>query len=99
MSELINREDVQREIQSSFNLGAFRWQDGQDLMDRINALPIIDAVPVVRCKDCDNWSTKFSSGRKSLGNYRCLCQEWSDAEDHRYVYTGENEYCSKGERR
>lgn len=47
MSELIKREDVQREIQSSFNLGAFRWQDGQDLMDRINALPIIDAVPVV----------------------------------------------------
>lgn len=39
MSELIRREDVQREIQTSFDGGAFRWQDGQDLMDRINALP------------------------------------------------------------
>ena len=39
MSELISREDVRREIQSSFDGGAFRWQDGQDLMDRINALP------------------------------------------------------------
>lgn len=39
MSELIKREDVQREIQASFDGGAFRWQDGQDLMDRINALP------------------------------------------------------------
>lgn len=39
MSDLINREDVQREIQVSFDEGAFRWQDGQDLMDRINALP------------------------------------------------------------
>lgn len=39
MSELIRREDVRREIQASFNNGAFRWQDGQNLMDRINALP------------------------------------------------------------
>jgi hypothetical protein len=39
MSELIKREDVRREIQASFDGGAFRWQDGQDLMDRINALP------------------------------------------------------------
>lgn len=43
MSELIRREDVQREIQASFDGGAFRWQDGQDLMDRINALPTIPA--------------------------------------------------------
>lgn len=39
MSELIRRDDVQREIQTSFDEGAFRWQDGQDLLDRINALP------------------------------------------------------------
>ena len=39
MSELIKREDAQREIQASFDGGAFRWQDGQDLMDRINAIP------------------------------------------------------------
>lgn len=68
-------------------------------MGDIDDAPTIDAVPVVRCKECDNWATKFSSGRKSLGNYRCLCQEWSDAEDHRFTYTGENEYCSRGERR
>lgn len=41
MSELIKREDVQREIQASFDGGAFRWQDGQDLMDRINAIPAV----------------------------------------------------------
>lgn len=68
-------------------------------VDDVKTAPTIDAVPVVRCKECDNWATEFSSGRKSLGNYRCLCQEWSDAEDHRFTYTGENEYCSRGERR
>lgn len=49
MSELIRREDVQREIQASFDGGAFRWQDGQDLMDRINALPT--ASPWRRVED------------------------------------------------
>jgi hypothetical protein len=39
MSDLIRREDVCREIQAGFDNGAFSWQDGQDLMDRINALP------------------------------------------------------------
>ena len=39
MSELIKREDVRREIQASFDRGVFRWQDGLDLMGRINALP------------------------------------------------------------
>lgn len=54
---------------------------------------------VVRCKDCESWDTEHSSGRKSLGNYVCICQEWSDAEDSRWVCTGEDEYCSRGERR
>ena len=49
MSELIKREDVQREIQASFDGGAFRWQDGQDLMDRINALPTASSWH--RCED------------------------------------------------
>ena len=49
MSELIKREDVLREIQTSFDGGAFRWQDGQDLMDRINAIPA--ASPWHRVED------------------------------------------------
>ena len=39
MNELIKREDVQREIQASFDGCALGWQDWQDLMDRINAIP------------------------------------------------------------
>lgn len=49
MSDLIDKEAVQREIQNSFNAGAFRWQDCQDLMDRINALPA--AQRWVRCEE------------------------------------------------
>lgn len=90
MSDLIKRDDALEAIKIA--------ELGQEY-DEVEKVPSVDAVPVVRCKECDNWATEFSSGRKSLGNYRCICQEWSDAEDHRYVYTGENEYCSRGERR
>ena len=97
MSELIDRQALKNKLK--------RWDecDPYEFVEiafhAVDDAPTIDAVPVVRCKDCDNWSIEFSSGRKSLGNYRCICQEWSDAEDHCYVYTGENEYCSRGERR
>ena len=56
-------------------------------------------VPVIRCKDCENWDTEYSSGRKSLGNYRCICHEWSDEEDGHYRYTAEDDFCSYAERR
>lgn len=56
-------------------------------------------VPVIRCKDCDAWYEEESVGRKSLGNYRCLCQEWSNTEYGEFRYTGEDEFCSRAERR
>lgn len=65
----------------------------------IDNAPTVDAVPVVRCKDCVNWDEEYSSGRKSLGNYRCICHEWSNEEDGFYRYTAEDDYCSYGERR
>lgn len=27
----------------------------QEMLDRIDSAPTIDAVPVVRCKDCEHW--------------------------------------------
>ena len=101
MSELIDRRTAIKAIDALPNCynGFSDTYDKSCIIGVLEEQPTIDAVPVVRCKECDNWATEFSSGRKSLGNYRCLCQEWSDAEDHRFTYTGENEYCSRGERR
>lgn len=59
--------------------------------------PTVDAVPVVQCEDCDMWNEEDFSGRKSLGNYRCACAVWSNMEDGRRVYTGPDEFCSRGE--
>lgn len=52
--------------------------------------PTIDAVPVVRCKDCKNW------GGVTFGN---VCRRWSAPLAGMKNCTGGNDYCSYGERR
>lgn len=81
---------------SAYNHG---YMDGKNEAEQALEQKRGDMVEVVRCKDCDSWDTEHSSGRKSLGNYVCICQEWSDGEDARWVCTGEDEFCSRGERR
>lgn len=58
-----------------------------------------ELVMVIRCKDCESWDEECSSGRKTLGNYRCICHEWSNEEDGHYRYTAEDDFCSYAERR
>jgi len=57
--------------------------------DRIDDMPTIDAVPVVRCKDCKWWKTNYSWN----GNEHKICvreayEPLREAED----------FCSRGEK-
>ena len=51
----------------------------------IDVIPIIDAVPVIRCKECKQWT-----GSK--------CKRFSFA-PFAYCYTNPDDYCSRGERK
>ena len=62
-----------------------RVYDAFDCLNEIDAAPTIDAVPVVRCKDC-KWS-----GSNRVGNL-CNC-----AINMHLVKL--NDYCSQGKRR
>ena len=64
----------------------------------IFAIPAADVRPVVLCQDCDYWNEWDSSGKKSLGNYRCSCAYWS-VEDGPIFYTAETDFCSYAEKR
>jgi hypothetical protein len=66
---------------------------------KIRAQPTVDAVEVVRCKDCDNWYEEMKAGRPELGNVTAPCSEWSDQENGMARYTCENDFCSYGVRR
>lgn len=57
---------------------------------QIDKLPTVDAVKVVRCKDCAKWSGV------PFGN---VCRRWSAPLAGMKNCTGPDDYCSYGERR
>lgn len=63
---------------------AFRG-DRDDLVDALLAAPTVDAVPVVRCKDC-KWY-RIDGGHSNCG--------WRNMDDD----FSENFYCADGERK
>lgn len=58
------------------------------LWRRINSQPTVDAVPVIRCKDC-----KYSSPNQVYG---CRIHSFADDIDKR-MYS--DDYCSRAERK
>lgn len=60
--------------------------------------PTVDAVPVVRCKDCDMWCEEMKVGYDEFGNETAPCSEWSN-EDGFTRFTKATDYCSYGERK
>ena len=58
-----------------------------DVMQRIDNAPTVDAVEVVRCKDC----------KYSYGNKYCTNDAWKDEGNTVYIEPGD--FCSYGERR
>lgn len=63
------------------------WYKGRPIRRVIDEAPTVDAVPVVRCRDCI-----FCSFNSSNGSYKCTSYNGM----HRRVK--EDEFCSYGER-
>lgn len=64
----------------------------------IHSAPAVDAVEVMRCKDCELWNEWDRAGHESLNNLSCSCAYFS-GEDGYTVCTAPNDFCSYGERR
>ena len=74
-------------IEEFDNPALISWPFAYDnVIDEINEQPIVDAVPVVRCKDCKHCDKH---------PYTPLCYFWSEAG----IRVSENDYCSHGEMR
>jgi hypothetical protein len=58
-----------------------------ELINRINNAPTVDAVEVVRCKDCEYRHDSCFAGN---GNIYC---------DYHHKYFGLDDFCSYGERK
>ena len=61
-----------------------------EIYNMIDAAPTVDAVPVVRCKDCERWTNPIPIEMKEEGDGYCGVL-WTN--------THEDEYCAWGKRR
>lgn len=74
------------------------WDGGYDIerekriRDALMALPTVDAVPVVRCKDCKYWKTGEGVNRSKKVKF-CTYNI-----GHHYARRDED-FCSRGERK
>lgn len=68
--------------------GGYNFERDRKIKDALMALPTIDAVPVVRCKDCKHYRPYAG-----IEDGYCHMAEWYK----RYQY--ENDFCSRGERK
>ena len=76
-------------------------QDSHTMMyesKKIADIPSEDVEPIIRCKHCSYWNDWDSTGKVSLGNYRCSCAYWT-SEDGPTWYTAPTDFCSYGERK
>lgn len=62
----------------------------QQAIDALCELPSIDAVPVIRCKDCVCWDTSWKPTRAIEGAYWCSNND---------IYMESDDYCSLAERK
>jgi hypothetical protein len=59
-------------------------------MEEVGKIKPVDAVEVVRCKDCKQWGGVVYGGR---------CKQWSAPLSGMTYYTSADDFCSYGERR
>lgn len=71
--------------------------DESSIVDHINSAPAIDAVPVVRCKDCKHMRERHYEKPGEEPYIKRACESKYGLTE-RYM-VNEWDYCSRGERR
>lgn len=97
MAEYIEREAAIRVVNGQSSLTMTR----SSLIDSISKLPAVDAVPVVRCRECKHWGDEDGKLQRSDGVLFARCKIHNYLIDGRH--TGwcptDNDFCSYGERK
>lgn len=91
MADLIDRQAAIEQAEKKSQVeGAYGYMDTKSIVDMLEDLPKVDAVEVVRCKDC-KWYGRADKRRFYRG---------TDCLNHRIdTIVPDKDYCSRAERR
>ena len=72
-----------------------------ELIKRIWSIPTVDAVEVVRCKNCVSFEEKFRVANEKTGNVYCggYCYHWDYEMGMAPNEVDGDDFCSYGERK
>lgn len=92
--ELIDRKTLLRKKRYSFETvhGVFPKNEWFFKFQDVMNTPVVDAIKVVRCKDCESWNTWDKNGNQ------CSCAHFT-LDDSRPAYTKPDDFCSYAEQR
>lgn len=86
LAEIMDFIDEYSEVDGS-GLHNPKWCAMEEAKDVILNAPAMDAVPVVQCKDCENWSYQ-----ECVADNICWCNKLEK-------FTWKNFFCADGERK
>lgn len=88
--------DADADVCESYRDGYCDWGFGRkNVNDIIAGIPTVDAVPVVRCRECEHWKPYGSKGARKLGD---PLERYGGCE----ICSGghlESDFCSYGKRK
>lgn len=91
MKRLIYADELKSDILSKMHLAQKEYLHKSHITHQIDIAPTVDAVEVVRCKDCRSFERKCAG----LG----YCYTWDYDEGLFPNEVEDNDFCSYGERR
>lgn len=77
-------------IKGQFIAGVGEVVNAIDVFEQIKDAPTVDAIEVVRCKDCKHWHREIHNGIEYVNFNSCDLKHYGD---------GHNFYCADAERR
>lgn len=92
---LIDADKLLQEIEFEYDLDYGETLiDPRDFADAVCDSPTVDAVPVVRCRECKNWEPYGSKAARKIGD---PLERYGECE----IWHGghlESDFCSNGEK-
>ena len=99
---LIDRDELLRNIEADIDISVTGVRNMeavkcclQNILDDVKESPVVDALPVIRCRDC---KFRMATKNRHKNKERIYCRLFFDPIEHHYYRCHDDDFCSRGER-